>query len=114
MGGGAGSEAPPSRRNSRRGSFMTCLQLLVASSKASALPDKHFRGSVDDRRAAQVAHLVRGVERRGAVHGAAVVPDSQVPDLPLVAIDKLPLRREFHQYAEQSLALLDRHSDHVP
>src|SRR5260221_9247573 len=86
---------------------------MVRRPSSHSLPDKHFRGGVGDRRAAQVAHLVGGVERRRAVHGAAVVPDDQIPDLPLVAIDKLRLRREFHQLAEQPLTFLDRHADYV-
>src|SRR5215470_11632347 len=102
MSAGAARTAPPSCRNSRRGSFITCLQVLVA--------DKHFRGGVDDRCAAQVAHLVLGIERRGAVHGTAVVPDDQVADLPLVAIDELRLRRKFHKLVEQRLTFLDRHA----
>jgi hypothetical protein len=39
--------------------------------------------------------MIRRVERRGPVHGAAVVPDHQVPDVPFVAVDELWLRCNF-------------------
>ena len=46
-------------------------------------------GAIDDGGAAHVAHMVRRLKRRGAVRGAAVVPDHQVADLPPVTIDEL-------------------------
>jgi hypothetical protein len=63
--------------------------------------------------AALVGGMVRCFERRGAVHGAAVVPDDEVADLPFVTVDELGLCREFDQLAEQRLPLLDRHADNV-
>ena len=76
------------------------------------LRDK-LRGRVDDRRAPHVAHVIRCLEGRGAVHGAAIVPDHQIADLPLVAVDELRLRCEFDQLAKQRLSLLDRYADDV-
>src|SRR5215470_11996886 len=78
------------------------------------LTGEHVRGSLDNRGAAHVAHVVRGRERRGAVHGAAVVPDHQVADLPFVAVDELRLRFELDQLGVQRLPLLDQHAGGDP
>jgi hypothetical protein len=80
---------------------------------ASSLPRKRVGSSLDDRRSAHVPHVVGGVERCGAVHGAAVVPDHEVADLLFMAVDELRLRREFDQLGEQRLPLLDRYADDV-
>src|SRR5215468_5901603 len=74
---------------------------MAGTSPAMTLPNKRVRGSLGDRRAAHVAHMVRRRERCGAMHGAAVVPDHEVADLPFVAVDKLRLRCKFDQFGEQ-------------
>src|SRR3546814_13725597 len=46
----------------------------------------------------------------GTVHGAGVVPDQQVADLPFMTIDVLLLRREFLQAAQQHRAVFEAHA----
>ncbi len=45
------------------------------------------------------------VERPGAMHGAAIVPDHEIMRPPDVAVDELPLRGVVHQVAQQQPAL---------
>src|SRR5687767_9194724 len=52
---------------------------------------------VERRHAAQLAAMRLVVERTGAMHRRAVVPDDEVAHTPAVPVDPLPLRRVLHQ-----------------
>src|SRR6202012_125806 len=57
-----------------------------------------------------IAHL-RRIERPGTVHRRPIVPDHQIKLLPLVRIDKLPLRRVLDQIAQKGSGLRNWPSD---
>jgi hypothetical protein len=63
---------------------------------------------IDNRGAAHFALVVVRRERRGAVQGAAIVPDHQIADAPFVHIDKALLGGEGEQFVEQRPALVGR------
>src|ERR1051326_5409751 len=83
------------------------------SARSSVQPDRLIAARVDDRGAVQFALVLVGGKRRGAVHGAAVVPDDEVADPPLVHVDEARLRGELHQLVEQRPALVARPADDV-
>ncbi len=68
---------------------------------------------VDDGGAAQIAHVLGRLVRRGAVQGAAIVPDHQIADAPFVGVDEPRLGGEFDQPLQQRAAFLDRPADDV-
>src|SRR5258705_423565 len=62
-------------------------------------------------RAAELAAILRVVERPRAVHGGAIVPDHEIADAPGVAIDELRLGRVLRQIAKEQSPLRDRPVD---
>src|SRR6478672_13027184 len=66
---------------------------------------------VERRGAAKLSAVGLVVERPGAMHGAAIVPDHEIMRPPDVAIDELPLRGMVDQVAQQQPALRHRPID---
>ena len=62
---------------------------------------RRLHAGIDNGGAAHVAHMAAGGKWRGAVHGAAVVPDHEIADAPSVAIYERRLRRELDQLEQQ-------------
>ncbi len=61
--------------------------------------------------AAKLAAVGLVVERPGAMHGAAIVPDHEIMRPPDVGVDELPLRGMVDQVAEEQAALRHRPVD---
>src|SRR5438094_8275060 len=74
--------------------------------------DRGQRGlDVEGRHAAQLAAILPVVERPGAVHRRAIVPDHQVPDAPFVTVHELPLGGVLRQVPQQKTPLRQRPVD---
>src|SRR5262245_39739228 len=70
------------------------------------------RAGVQCRRTPQVARL-RLVVWPAAMHGAAIVPDDQVADLPAMAVDELIVRRVRRQIPQQQTPFGHRPAEDV-
>src|SRR5262249_13418138 len=69
--------------------------------------DERGLGDVEGGHAAKLAAVLRIVERRGAVHGRAVVPGHEVADAPGVTVAVLALRRVLGQVAQKEPSFRD-------
>ena len=63
--------------------------------------------------AAQVARVLGIIVGAAAVQGAAVVPDHEVADAPVMAMDELALRGVLHQVAQQQPSIRHRPAEDV-
>src|SRR6187455_1867943 len=68
---------------------------------------------IDHRAPPHVTHMRARLEWRRAVQRAAIIPDDQIAQPPLMGIDETWLRRMCQEVAEEGTALLDRPADDV-
>ena len=71
-------------------------------------------GDVRDCRALHVAFPAQVVELGAPVHGAAIVPNSQVVDAPTMRVDELPLRGIGDELVNQGASVRLRHAEDAP
>ena len=67
--------------------------------------DRRGRGQIERGDTPQLAGVLRILERRRAVHGAAVVPDDEITDTPVVAVDEVALLGVLDEIAQQQASL---------